>query len=110
MGRYEQDIEHMFDFTPERVVASVHESLERIGIDYLDGVLVSGSSGSSGATVHGSTPHTTGAGVHSQRVLYMLFCQVHDAEFAPSNSIILSQTLPALAKLKEEGLVKAIGN
>lgn len=43
-------------------------------------------------------------------VLHILFCQVHDAEFAPSNSIILSQTLPALAKLKEEGLVKAIGN
>ena len=33
VGRYGQDI---FDFTADRVVRSVHESLDRLGVDYLD--------------------------------------------------------------------------
>lgn len=35
--------------------------------------------------------------------------QIHDPEFAPSLDIILNETLPALAKLRESGKVKMIG-
>ena len=35
--------------------------------------------------------------------------QVHDPEFAPSVDIIVTQTLPALQKLKEEGKIKYVG-
>ena len=35
--------------------------------------------------------------------------QVHDPEFAPSIEVVLSQTLPALQRLKDEGKIKLIG-
>lgn len=35
--------------------------------------------------------------------------QVHDPEFAPSVDVIVTQTLPALQKLKEEGKIKYVG-
>jgi len=35
--------------------------------------------------------------------------QVHDPEFAPSVEIIISQTLPALQRLKDEGKIKYVG-
>ena len=36
VGRYEPDIERMFDFTAERVIRSVEESLARLRLDYID--------------------------------------------------------------------------
>ena len=39
-GRYVPDIETMFDFRGERVIASVDESLERLGLSYLDCIQV----------------------------------------------------------------------
>jgi len=40
VGRYEQDIQNMFDFTRDRVVRSVKESLDRLGLDYIDVIQV----------------------------------------------------------------------
>ena len=35
--------------------------------------------------------------------------QIHDVEFAPSTAVILHETLPALQRLKEQGLCRYIG-
>ncbi|XP_059146691.1 uncharacterized protein LOC131934638 isoform X2 [Physella acuta] len=40
VGRYEQDVERMFDFSAERTLASVDESLQRLGLDYVDVIQV----------------------------------------------------------------------
>lgn len=63
----------MFDFTARRVTQSVYESLERLGVAYIDCI------------------------------------QVHDPEFAPSLEIVLHETLPALHRLKELGVVRHVG-
>lgn len=42
-------------------------------------------------------------------VSYLDCVHVHDPEFCPDLNIILHETLPALAKLKKEGLVRHIG-
>lgn len=39
--RYLPDAMDMFDFSAERVTKSVHESLERMGVDYIDCIQVS---------------------------------------------------------------------
>ena len=36
VGRYELEVGGMFDFSKERVTRSVSESLERLGVEYLD--------------------------------------------------------------------------
>ncbi|KAG6553586.1 hypothetical protein Mapa_004500 [Marchantia paleacea] len=61
-----------FDFSADRVTASVDESLKRLNVDYIDVI------------------------------------QCHDIEFAPLDQII-SETIPALQKLKEAGKVRFIG-
>eukprot|EP00795_Rhopilema_esculentum_P013937 gene13937-4892_t len=73
VGRYLPEVDKMFDFRAERVIQSVDESLQRMGLDYVD------------------------------------LIQIHDMEFAPSLDIILSETLPALQKVKESGKAKFIG-
>ena len=40
VGRYDLDVKGMFDFRAERVERSVNESMERLGLDYLDCVQV----------------------------------------------------------------------
>lgn len=40
VGRYEASVTRMFDFTYERTVASVEESLQRLGLDYVDTIQV----------------------------------------------------------------------
>ena len=40
---------------------------------------------------------------------YVDSMQVHDPEFSPSVDIIISQTLPALHRLKQEGKIKYVG-
>jgi len=40
VGRYELDSANMFDFTRERVLRSVDESLTRLGVDYVDVIQV----------------------------------------------------------------------
>jgi hypothetical protein len=41
VGRYEQQVDKMFDFTAERMTRSVDESLERLGLEYIDCIQVS---------------------------------------------------------------------
>ena len=40
MGRYEQEVGQMFDFTRARTLASVETSLQRLGLDCIDLVQV----------------------------------------------------------------------
>ena len=40
VGRYEADVTRMFDFSAERTIQSVYESLESLGVDYIDCVQV----------------------------------------------------------------------
>jgi len=68
VGRYASE----WDLTADRAVKSVHESLKRLQLDYIDVI------------------------------------QVHDIEFADLNQVI-NETLPALRKLRESGLVRHIG-
>lgn len=63
----------MFDFSYERTLRSVNESLSRLGLKYVD------------------------------------IIQVHDLEFAPSIEVVLTQTLPALQRIKAEGKARYIG-
>merc|ERR1711988_2010204 len=63
----------MFDFSKEKVIRSVHDSLKDLKVDFIDVI------------------------------------QIHDLEFVASTNVLLNETLPALQKLKEEGLVKHIG-
>ncbi|WIV21476.1 aldo/keto reductase [Paenibacillus polygoni] len=68
-GRYG---ENCFDFTAERILTSVEESLERLHTNYLD-------------------------------VLFL-----HDIEFVPAQ-IILTEAVPALYKLKNQGKIRYCG-
>lgn len=72
VGRYGKDGINTWDYSAERVTASVYESMERLGIDYID------------------------------------LINVHDVEFADLNQIV-NETLPALVKLREEGVVRHVG-
>lgn len=69
VGRYGPN---SFDFSAERVTRSIQESMERLGVDYLDIV------------------------------------QCHDIEFGSIKQIV-SETLPALQRLKQEGKIGAVG-
>lgn len=40
VGRYEKEVENMFDYSAERVTRSVEESLARMGLDYIDCIQV----------------------------------------------------------------------
>lgn len=73
VGRYERDVQKMFDFSAQKVISSAQESLKRLQLQYVD------------------------------------ILQVHDVEFAPSLDVIIDETLPALQKLKEQGLCRYIG-
>lgn len=67
-GRYAEG----FDFSAERVIRSVDESLERLNLDYID------------------------------------IMQCHDIEFGSLDQVI-TETIPALSKLKETGKIHFIG-
>lgn len=41
VGRYLPEVEKMFDFSKEKVVAGFEESLQRLGLDYVDVLQVS---------------------------------------------------------------------
>ena len=40
---------------------------------------------------------------------YIDLIQIHDLEFAPSNEIIINETIPTLVEMQKEGLVRYIG-
>ena len=73
VGRYGKDGRNTWDYSAERARSSVFESMERLGIDYID------------------------------------LINVHDIEFQASMEgglqKIVDETLPALLKLKEEGVL-----
>lgn len=69
VGRYGNGV---FDFSADRVTASVRESLARLGLTYID------------------------------------LIQCHDIEFVNLDQIV-NETLPAVHRLKEQGLVRHIG-
>ena len=77
VGRYGKDGVNMWDYSAERVTRSVYESMERLGIDYID------------------------------------LINVHDIEFQAGLEgglqKIVDETLPALVKLRDEGIVRHVG-
>lgn len=72
VGRYGKDGVNTWDYSAKRATESVYESMERLGIDYID------------------------------------LINVHDIEFADLRQVA-GETLPALAELKEKGLVGHVG-
>ena len=77
VGRYGKDGKNYWDYSAERVTASVYESMERLNIDYID------------------------------------LINVHDVEFQgdlPGGlQKVVNETLPALVKLREKGIVGHVG-
>ncbi len=77
VGRYGQDGRNTWDYSAERVTRSVYESMERLGIDFID------------------------------------LINVHDIEFQAALpgglQKIVDETLPALVRLREEGVVGHVG-
>lgn len=77
VGRYGRDGKNYWDYSAERVTASVYESMERLNIDYID------------------------------------LINVHDVEFQgdlPGGlQKVVDETLPALVKLREKGVVGHVG-
>ena len=77
VGRYGKDGVNMWDYSAERVTRSVYESMERLGIDYID------------------------------------LINVHDIEFQAALpgglQKVVDETLPALVKLRDEGIVHHVG-
>ncbi len=72
VGRYGENGVNTWDYSANKVTASVYESMKRLNVEYLD------------------------------------IINVHDIEFADLNQIV-DETLPALMKLKEEGVVRHVG-
>jgi aryl-alcohol dehydrogenase-like predicted oxidoreductase len=77
VGRYGKDGKYYWDYSAERVTASVYESMERLNIDFID------------------------------------LINVHDVEFQgdlPGGlQKVVDETLPALVKLREKGVVGHVG-
>ena len=77
VGRYGQDGVNTWDYSAERVTRSVYESMERLGVDYID------------------------------------IINVHDVEFQGDRpgglQLIVDETLPALVRLRDEGVVGHVG-
>ena len=77
VGRYGKDGKNYWDYSAERVTASVYESMERLNIDFID------------------------------------LINVHDVEFQgdlPGGlQKVVDETLPALVKLRENGVVGHVG-
>ncbi|MCQ2975325.1 MAG: aldo/keto reductase [Bacteroidales bacterium] len=72
VGRYGKDGVNTWDYSAKRANDSVFESMERLGVDYID------------------------------------IINVHDIEFADLNQVA-NETLPALVKLREKGVVGHVG-
>ena len=77
VGRYGKDGKNYWDYSAERVTASVYESMERLNIDFID------------------------------------LINVHDVEFQGDRpgglQKVVDETLPALVKLREKGVVGHVG-
>ena len=115
VARYGPHPLEMFDFTYERTIASVKQSLARLQLDYIDVIQV-GNDASSGRVLdggcmpvarlllEGEAEGSQNDGPHPAAPIAPW--QVHDPEFAPSLDLVLAETLPALRQCQKEGLVK----
>ena len=56
-----------------------------------------------------ATLHSVHRSLERMNCTYIDVIQLHDPEFAPSISILLDETIPALLKCRKRGLAKAIG-
>lgn len=72
VGRYGKDEVNYWDYSAKKSIESVHESMDRLHVDYID------------------------------------LINVHDIEFADLE-LVCKETLPALAELKNKGIVKHVG-
>ena len=79
VGRYEKDVRRMFDFSPARIHQSARESLQRLGLDYVDVLQL-------------------------HDVEY-----APDLESSPDADFVVKVALPALQELKDKGLCRFIG-
>ena len=79
----------MFDFTREQTIRSVEQSLERLGVEYIDLIQVNKR--------------------HFVKNHCILSIQVHDVEFCHDLRQITDYTLPALLEMKAQGKVRYIG-
>lgn len=103
VGRYKPEVDEMFDFSAERTLRSVDESLQRLGLDYVDIIQVMRKK----PKQFDKMSH-----IHVLTRLHYRFSinsQVHDMEFAPNLDIIINETLPALQKIKQSGKARFIG-
>lgn len=102
--RYNPGPLEMFDFSYERVIKSVDESLKRLRVDYID-------------TIQGACLSLQGVALLVLKVRYssnkyhgvLCLSAVHDPEFAPSLDVILKETLPAMEECRRQGKVRYIG-
>lgn len=79
VGRYEKDVRRMFDFSPARIKQSAKESLQRLGLDYVDVLQL-------------------------HDVEY-----APDIESSPDVDFVVNVAIPALQELKDSGLCRFIG-
>lgn len=113
--RYNPGPLEMFDFSYERTLKSVDESLARLQLDYID--TVQGACRRAGVMRGRATRVCTRrlatrvclrllARLHSAPAAHA----VHDPEFAPSLDVVIKETLPALAEARRQGKIKYIGS
>ena len=79
VGRYEKDVRRMFDFSPARIQQSAAESLQRLGLEYVDVLQLHDVEFAPGI------------------------------ESSPDVDFVVKVALPALQELKEKGLCRFIG-
>ena len=79
VGRYEKDVRRMFDFSPARIKQSAKESLQRLGLEYVDVLQL-------------------------HDIEY-----APDIESSPDVDFVVNVALPALQELKDNGLCRFIG-
>ncbi|GIY73263.1 l-galactose dehydrogenase [Caerostris extrusa] len=101
VARYGATPEDMFDFSYERTLKSFEESLDRLGVDYIDILQIK---------FRYLMKNTVNIMIMKKEYSDCIFClQVHDVEYARDTKIIVNETLPALQKLKDMGKIKFIG-
>ena len=95
VGRYEADVLEMFDFSRERTLLSVRESLDHCYVLTI--------------ALYGRTLLSVRESLDRTGLDYIDIIQVHDPEFSPNVDIIVNETLPALEECRKAGQIRFIG-